>query len=219
MRPTFFGPRPAGVKLLGVALKWFEVEARSCPGAAVYLAAYKDMPLLILGFYTYSMAVSDDVILVWFMARSETVAIAALQVSVFDVRRMEPIPEIASAVESLTRRDRGMAAASSASAEFQVRCNLEAGTHRFEFPRPLAAVDEILVVRQPIFGLPLAIWSMRPSLGMIEVMPQLWFTPERFDYQYQWVTRVARDPDSRELVGDGIRVEPFRLTPDGDRLL
>ena len=39
-----------------------------------------------------------------------------------------------------------------------------------------------------------------------------------FDFGYQWITRVARDPKSRHIVGDGIRITPFRLDASGRKL-
>ncbi len=50
----------------------------------------------------------------------------------------------------------------------------------------------------------------------IEVLPQYWFTDNMFDIGYQWITQVARDPDSKKIVGSGIRVPDFELDERGN---
>jgi len=43
------------------------------------------------------------------------------------------------------------------------------------------------------------------------VYPQDWFNHGNFDFGYQWLTRIARDTETGEITGDGIRIELFAL--------
>jgi hypothetical protein len=62
------------------------------------------------------------------------------------------------------------------------------------------------------------LWIVRPGAGTIEVLPQDWFNDRSFDFGYQWITRIARDPQSGQLVGEGIRLRPFALDESGTRI-
>src|SRR5512133_3412810 len=107
-------------------------------------------------------------------------------------------------------------------AEFEVPTTLPAGTHPFEFPEQFRSVEELLVITstpctEPDRPSP-AIFVLYPHAGLLEVLPQQWFTPMKFDIGYQWITRLARDPESHRIIGDGIRIGTFELTDDGKDL-
>ena len=63
----------------------------------------------------------------------------------------------------------------------------------------------------------LRLWIVRPRDGTIDVVPQDWFNHGDYDFGYQWVTRVAREPGGR-IVGEGIRIGPFVLNESGRRV-
>jgi len=65
----------------------------------------------------------------------------------------------------------------------------------------------------------LAIFVLYPQAGLIEVLPQKWFTPREFKLGRQWVSRIARDPETHRLVGEGVRIGTFELTDDGRDVL
>jgi hypothetical protein len=57
----------------------------------------------------------------------------------------------------------------------------------------------------------LALLVAKPRTGIYELYPQDWFNSAGLDYGYQWVTRVARDPKSGRIHGEGFRIRPFVL--------
>lgn len=107
-------------------------------------------------------------------------------------------------------------------AEFEVPVALVAGTHNIGVPAELATVEELIVPtsfkamnnEDPAF----ALYVFYLHAGLVEVLPQRWFTAAQYDVGYQWITRVARDPESNRLVGDGVRIGTFLLEEDGCRL-
>jgi hypothetical protein len=101
-------------------------------------------------------------------------------------------------------------------AEYQLPRNLPADTTSVNFPASFAECPELFVlVSDPGWDSPkLNLWTIDPSAQRIAVASQDWFNNGSYDFGYQWVTRIAREPISRDIVGDGIRISSFLLTPD-----
>ncbi len=107
--------------------------------------------------------------------------------------------------------------------ELSFPSSLEEGRHKLDIPTEFLTLDKILIVEACPFHnndeAAYAIFVVKPNQGEITVLPQKWFIAKNTDLGYQWITRVARLPNSNKLIGDGIRVDPFELTDDGCHLL
>jgi len=107
-------------------------------------------------------------------------------------------------------------------AEFLVPVKLPAGTNKIAVPAEMQTVDELIVpttcaaMTQDEPAMALYIFYLQA--GLVEVLPQKWFTSAQYNVGQQWITRAARDPESHQIFGDGIRVGSFLLEEDGCRL-
>ena len=87
----------------------------------------------------------------------------------------------------------------------------------FSIETPVALNEVLLLATWPTttdLQPALAVYAWQPGPGTVTVFPQTWFTPNSHDLGYEWVTRIARDPESGRLVGDGIRIPAFELDDD-----
>jgi hypothetical protein len=83
-------------------------------------------------------------------------------------------------------------------------------------PEPLANTEELLILcHSPVIEKSprgersnLALLIAKPRTGIYELYPQDWFNNAGLDYGHQWVTRVARDPESGRIYGEGFRIRP-----------
>lgn len=113
-------------------------------------------------------------------------------------------------------------AATSPLAEVHLPLTFAAGTHNFEIPSELKSVDELIIPTSykamssddPAF----ALFLLYPKAGLVEVLPQRWFTTAQYEVGKQWITRAARDPESHRIVGECFGVGTFLLQEDGCRL-
>lgn len=107
-------------------------------------------------------------------------------------------------------------------ADFEVSLTLAPGTHKIDVPPELAAVDELIIPTSykamsnddPAF----ALFVVYLQAGLVEVLPQKWFTASQYRVGQQWITRCARDPDSHLIFGECFGVGTFLLEEDGCRL-
>jgi hypothetical protein len=136
----------------------------------------------------------------------------------FDPDQLQPFPleDVAGWFKQSNERIYSAAAPRS---EFEVSCALPTGVNQVEVPRDFHAVDELLMVAScPAASKDApsaAVLVLRPAASEVEVLPQKWYTANRCDVGYQWIARVARDPVTGRLVGDGIRMGKFELSEDG----
>jgi hypothetical protein len=113
-------------------------------------------------------------------------------------------------------------AATTPMADFEVSLALPAGMHKIDVPRELRGVDEVIIPTsypakgpdQPAF----ALYVVYLQAGLVEVLPQKWFTGNQYQVGKQWITRAARDPESHRILGESFGTGSFLLEEDGCRL-
>ncbi len=107
--------------------------------------------------------------------------------------------------------------------EMAVSTRMSAGTHSLEVPEVFRSVDELLAIAsRPAITKDdpaCSIFALYLQAGLVEVMPQTWFTANAYDVGRQWITRLARDPETHRVLGDGARMGSFELTVTGDEVL
>ena len=107
-------------------------------------------------------------------------------------------------------------------AEFEVPLGLGPGMHKIEVPAELVAVDELIVPTSykamsnddPAF----ALFVLYLQAGLVEVLPQKWFTASQYQVGKQWISRAARDQESHRIFGECFGAGTFLLEEDGCRL-
>jgi hypothetical protein len=107
-------------------------------------------------------------------------------------------------------------------ADFEVSLTLAPGMHKIEVPAELQTLDELIVPTsykamsndEPAF----ALFVFYLQAGLVEVLPQKWFTAAQYRVGQQWITRAARDPESHRIFGECYGVGTFLLEEDGCRL-
>ncbi|MDT8068780.1 MAG: hypothetical protein ROO76_11520 [Terriglobia bacterium] len=208
-------PRPTGASGKGYEWQFHNPESQLAYLITLHLPGEADQPRLALNTYCRPFKINSDTFGVWCPEGRNLrfVAFDPDSLKVFDFQ------EIAGWFKNSSER---MYAATAPIAEFSLPTTMGAGTHEFKFPEEFHSVTELLTIT----ALPstaadeasAAVFVLYPHAGLVEVLPQKWFTPRKFDLGYQWVTRVARDPESHRIIGDGIRMGSFELDDDGMEL-
>ena len=113
-------------------------------------------------------------------------------------------------------------AATSPIADFEVPSSLAAGTHKIEVPVEFQVIEEIIIPTSRAAKTrddpAMALYVFYPHAGLLEVLPQKWFTANQYEVGKQWITRAARDPVSHCIFGECFGRGGFVLEDDGYRI-
>ena len=106
--------------------------------------------------------------------------------------------------------------------EFEIPVALAPGTHKIEVPPELAELDEVIIPTSyramsnddPAF----ALFVLYLRAGLVEVLPQRWFTAAQYEVGRKWISRAARHAESHRIFGECFGAGIFLLEEDGCRL-
>jgi hypothetical protein len=201
----------------GQRLVWTHQGEEGPVGYVVSLAPEKDPDRAILALNTYCrpFVVAPNCLGVW-APEGRNIRIAG-----FEVDRLEgfDLAEVAGWFKQSSDR---IYAKTAPVADFEVRLDLPPGTHKIEVPAELATVDELILPTSykalssddPAF----ALLVLYLRAGLVEVLPQKWFTASQYEVGRKWISRAARDEESGRIFGECYGAGTFLLEEDGCRL-
>jgi len=199
--------------------KWAAAGDSSQTAGATVLSG-RDGTVLILDFHNYVLPVDPETLLVWHQHGVETGLTPPVVLRIFRLPDLRPLEgDLEELCGSMRRSGAPFMASSSPLCEFPVPTTAASRRLRQTFPDQLRHIEELLILchssaveASPTWELNnLALLVARPSEGTYELFPQDWFNSANLDYGYQWVTRVARDPRTGRIHGEGVRISPFVL--------
>jgi len=108
---------------------------------------------------------------------------------------------------------------------FYIPQGLKVGTNEIDIPNEFKEINELLILAllKPIkWGktaadtiMNMVIYDVKPKENIIEVIPQDWFNNGPYDFAWQAPWRVARDPKTGKIFGNGTRIGNFILDKTG----
>ena len=175
----------------------------------------------LVSMYNYIWRFSDQRFVVWFseVPRDGSDPLGGtVRFEIYSIEQLTPLSNIALALQRLKAKETSFVISSVPIAEARLQRNLETGDSSVQFDPHFAQCRELLVlVSNPSWdSTQLNLWVIKPGSGCVSVVPQDWFIKGPYDFGYQWVTRVTREPSTRSIVGDGIRIGAFLLDPNGN---
>jgi len=208
-------PRLRGPRTL--SLVWRELRGPKY-ATIVVPEGREDPAFLALGFHCYVFCFVPERMLVWHhtgpVAKRDTVRLILLNTT-----ELGPLPDI----PSLDSGEVRIAGGVTATADMPV--TWDRGRYHFEFPRAMHDIPPFLMLvstRPPDKALPVdtghleAIYSVSPRTNEVGVIPLDWWNQGDFDFGYEWISQVVRDPQTGNILGDGFRIFPFLARSDGE---
>jgi hypothetical protein len=215
--PWYWKTFPAFRSVAGQRFVWTHHGDQGPLGYVVTLAQEQEpeRPRLALNTYCRPFLASAQYLGIWCPEGR------SIRFTGFDPDRLNPfdLAEIAGWFKQSSDR---IYSAAPPIADFEVPLMLGAGTHKIDVPAELALVDELIVPTSyktmsnddPAFAL--FVFYLRA--GLVEVLPQKWFTAAQYQVGKQWISRAARDLESHRIFGECFGAGTFLLEDDGCRL-
>jgi hypothetical protein len=213
--PWYYGPQRPFSSDVGL-LSWKQLHREGSVALVDTQGNYR----LILSFYCYALPIGRSHILIWYEAGKPPHPLVGIEILLLKISDLAPL-EKRRQPKPASRGHKGPKVIFDGRpvASVMVPDSLKVGLNRFVFPAPFKTLPEILVLGDnasiPRTGMKRSIYCLRPNDGDIEVLPQDWFNLGDFDFGYQWITKVVRDPRSSRICGTGIRLKSFILDESG----
>jgi hypothetical protein len=215
--PWYWKTFPAFRSAAGQRFEWTHHGDQGPLGYVVSLALEQepDKPRLALNTYCRPFVVPPHSLGIWCPEGR------AIRFACFDPDQLKPfdLAEIAGWFKQSSDR---IYATTPPVADFEVPLTFGPGMHKIDVPPELAMVDELIVPTSykatsnddPAF----ALFVLYLQAGLVEVLPQKWFTAAQYQVGKQWISRAARDQESHRLFGECFGAGTFLLEEDGCRL-
>lgn len=206
---------------------WHFPERPGLAGVSCLLTP-ESKPVLLLDFGCYVLPLANERVLVWYESGRESepaVAPARITMIMLQLDDLQPYPDSDTAAEEMRASRRRAAFRGGTSIVFEVSTDVRKGTHPMSPPPSFRELGEILVLADfgPVASNHLdkmarAIFALDFQAGRLSVLPQRWFNNGKYDFSYQWITRVQREEATGYIVGEGVRLGNFRLDRSGTRI-
>jgi hypothetical protein len=227
--PTTPGPSPwylrgssARIKVHGQSCSWESYDGPTLSGLSRLRTPGGDT-LMFVDFYCYVQALNNESLLVWYEVDRGQIS-PRIVFTLVDCRTLHVLENASSeAADIKTKKDK-LRFRGGDPVTFEFPTGVNEGRHPISSPMEFDALPEVLALAD--FG-PLEMQSneMRRAIFAfdfkskhVSVMPQRWFNEGGYDFGYQWITRVQRDPKTGQIVGEGFRIGDFRLDASGTLL-
>ncbi len=176
-----------------------------------------DCIIMLLDFQCYARFLDNGRVLLWWEEGEKD----AKQITFTDFKFCDLI-SIADPVEAARqmRGNKSRVFGTDPSKLKSFACFLDEGEHPIDSPSDWAEFEETLVLADHAPGgngydiMHRAIFAFNWIGKKITVIPQDWFNNGKYDFGYQWVTRVARR-ESGVITGEGVRLGFFELDDTG----
>jgi len=174
--------------------------------------------LAVFNFYNYVCHLKDSLLLVWNQPRTDKGTTNPIILKIFDCNKFIPIDNLENIYPEMKEKEILIYHKNGVQDKFEIPTTNIDKSLKLYIPDSLREMDEILILAH---SSALAGWtwdrnnlcllSLKPKTGTCDFYPQDWFNNGGYDYGYEWVTHVAREPKSQKICGAGVRIKSFIL--------
>jgi hypothetical protein len=217
---TLVSPHARGLETSDGLFLWKSAGGGDLSGKTI-LRAPDGRAVLVVGFNCYVQPVGMD-LLIWHADEPDRLGSLSrrlLTLLLLDMSAVKPLK-----VRRAVRQELAVVFDGAPRAISEISLALPPGIHAWEPPGPLRTIPELVMLGNSSFAVPergcdslvnICLYIASPSQRTVEVVPQEWFNRGSYDFGYQWPSRVARHPETGELVGEGVRLGRFVLNSSG----
>lgn len=177
-------------------------------------------PVAILGFYNYVVRLDEETLLVWNQQHVKIGETAPIMLTVLRPSALPPLSgQLKSIYQLMDEQKESLHLEGEALSMGSIATSEALELRGLLFPPEVRHIEELLILCHSsiVETTPswdkgdLALMVASPNESRVQLYGQDWFNKGDMDFGYQWVTRVARNPQNSKVHGEGIRIPPFVL--------
>lgn len=219
------GPSPWALRAnspIWEGYKWESVEKVKGADGNTLLLNKEGRAVLVLGFMNYVMKLVDFEILIWRQGEERGANSSPVKFIVLDLNKIRPIVrDLKDVYQSEAFKTGGIYFEGPSEIQFEVSTLVVNEDIDSQFPDKLKPLGELFVLCDST-GIHEFHWGggnrglmlLNLSENKFHIYPLEWFNKGSFDFGYQWITKIGREPETGAIVGAGVRIGEFVLKPD-----
>ncbi len=205
-------------------LQWVEAGDTGFKVGKVFLSTPRDEVLAVFNFHCYVLGLDDNQFLVWLPYEKADDNSACLKLLIFKTDELEVIDDVPAVCEEMNKDKIRSLHIKGKPGLLEISRELEAGLHPAAFPASFKEIEELLILAHSIRRdqesgsvqqMNLSLFILKPGENTVTVVPQDWFNTGPYDFGFQWPARIARDPRTGKIFGEGIHLGFFVLDETG----
>lgn len=176
----------------------------------------------IIDMYCYILAYTDNKsFLIWCRSLGEGFNPLPIVMHYYDTDNLKPLADRDAAILKMKKQKQPFAFSVNPTSKVEVQFNPTEEAMKYDFPIEFKKFGEfIFVTEMPnIYYNPnpdnnwhnTTMLDFKADKGWIFNYPQDWFNKSNCDFGYQWITRAIRNPETKLIHGQGIRLDDFIL--------
>lgn len=209
----WYGPTFPDVKAGKKTYTWrLYKEKNAAENSAVLSEGETGAPVLALGMYMRPFLANPGFLGIWYPDNEKKI----LHIDFLETAKFVPMENFAQKAAPMEGDEPCYITEVPAIEKITIPQELPQGEHKTAISNCADSMKELLLLAKgPDAGsAAVSIYVWHPAAGKLKVYPQAWFNSETHDLSWEWVTRVVRHPQTGLLLGDGMRIAPFRLKAD-----
>lgn len=206
--------------------QWAFYDSPTLAGMSRLLSPDGDT-VLFLDFNCYFQSLTESRVLIWYEVgnpEKEQYENPHIVFTILTLPALTPIHDHEQAATELRKSKQQIRADGGNSTTFKFFTTVGEGKHPISPSTEFNTLPEQLVLAD--FGAEnarsnhydkmfRAVFAFNFQEKQVTVLPQIWFNQGSYDFGYQWITRVQREKETGQIVGEGIRLGNFRLDTTG----
>jgi hypothetical protein len=212
--PWYFRPNVTLCSTKFGNVHWKHGEEGTPSSGKILLETDQGQVLAIIDFCHYIQFLEKTLFLDWYQPYPPNPLTFPVEISLYDCNKMKPLSHTTSTFSRMKSKGKNFLSNGGIIASVNIpTTQLERSS--ITFPDPIKHIPELFMLAESSAVLSskskTCIILVHPTEGYYEIFPQDWFNMGNYDFGYQWITRVTRDPETKRIIGDGIRLGSFML--------
>lgn len=184
----------------------------------------------IIDIYTYILPSSEkNSFLIWDRDSKNVLGLQSLNIFYYSTDDLQPFEDRDKAILMLKKNKQSFKLSVNPTSKIKVDFDPTKEAMKFDFPEDFKKFGEFIFITELanlyINPNPDKYWHNTSMLdfkvdkGWIFNYPQDWFNKSNSDFGYEWITRAIRNPETKLIQGQGIRISDFVLDETNRQLV